>query len=181
MIERGDSYDRVAIGFHWLIAALVLVNLFLGLFHESLLEGLKVMPLHESIGITILVLSVARLAWRLGHKPPHFPDHMAGWEKAFAKVTHALFYVLMIALPLSGWLWAGDVTRARPFDWFGLFQVPLIPIGHDLAGTLHEAHETMGFVMAALVVLHVGGALRHHFLLRDRVLARMLPGARAGR
>lgn len=178
MLERGDRYSAGAIAFHWGIAALVLVNLFIGLFHESLLEGIRTMPLHKATGVTVLVLSLGRLAWRLAHRPPHFPDHMPGWEKAAAKAVHWIFYALMIALPLSGWLWSGDATRPRPFSWFGLFDVPLIPVSHDTAAALHEAHEILGLGMTALVVIHVAAALRHHFLLRDLVLVRMWPGLR---
>lgn len=173
--ERGDRYSRGAIAFHWAIAALVLVNLFLGLFHESLLEGIRVMPVHKAIGFTVLVLTLGRIGWRLTHKPPHLPDAMPGWEKAAAKAVHFLLYALLLVMPLTGWIWSGDVTRPRPFSWFGLFDVPLIPVGHDLARTLHETHETLGLVMTALVVIHVAAALRHHFLLRDKVLIRMLP------
>ena len=173
--ERGDRYSRGAIAFHWTIAALVLVNLFIGLFHESLLEGLRVMPIHKAIGVTVLVLTLGRIAWRLTHKPPHLPDAMPGWEKAAAKTLHFLLYTLLLIMPLTGWIWSGDVTRSRPFSWFGLFDVPLIPVGHDLARTLHDAHETLGLVMAGLVVIHVAAAVRHHFLLKDRVLVRMLP------
>jgi len=171
---RGDRYSRGAIAFHWAIAALVLVNLFIGLFHESLLEGVRAMPTHKAIGVTVLVLSVARLGWRLTHRPPDFPEHMPGWEKALAKGVHWLFYALLIVLPLSGWAFSSDPERLRPFSWFGLFEVPLLPVSADLAGFAHEAHERMGLAMAGLVALHIAAALRHHFLLRDKVLVRML-------
>lgn len=175
--QRGDRYSRGAIAFHWVIAALVLTNIFIGLFHESLLEGIRTMPVHKAIGVTVLVLSIGRLGWRLTHRPPDLPDRMSEWEKAAAKGVHWLFYALLIAMPLSGWLWSSDVTRPRPFSWFGLFEVPLFRVGHDLARTLHEAHEIMGLAMAGLVAIHIAAALRHHFVLRDRVLVRMFPAA----
>ena len=99
---RGDRYSRGAIAFHWVIAALVLFNLWLGLFHDSLPREWKVMPVHRSIGITILVLSIGRLAWRLAHRPPAFADSLAGWEKALATTAHWLFYALLIVMPLTG-------------------------------------------------------------------------------
>lgn len=176
-VERGDRYSRGAIAFHWVIAALVLFNLWLGLFGESLPRDWGAMPVHKSVGITILVLSIARLGWRLTHRPPHFPDRTPGWEKALAKSVHWLFYALMIVLPLTGWLMSSSPDKPRPFSWFYLFDVPLLPATPALAGFAHEAHELLGFTMAALVSLHIAAALRHHFLLRDRVLVRILPWA----
>jgi cytochrome b561 len=178
MLERGESYSRGAIAFHWGIAALVLFNLFVGLFHESLLEGIRVMPVHKAVGMTVLVLTLGRIGWRLAHKPPHLPDAMPGWEKTTAKAVHFVLYALLLILPLTGWLLSSNPERPRPIDWFGLFQIPVLPATPGLAGAAHEAHELLGFLMAALVVIHTAGALRHHFLLRDRVLERMLPGAR---
>jgi len=171
-----DRYSRGAIAFHWTIAALVIVNLFLGLFHENLLEGMKVMPLHRAIGITILVLSVGRLGWRLTHRPPGLPPEMRGWERAAAKVAHVLLYALMVALPLTGWMMSSNPERPRPFDWFGLIQVPVLPIDKGAAMLGRGLHGPLGYVMTALVVLHIAAALRHHWVLRDRVLARMVPG-----
>ena len=175
MIERGDRYSRGAIAFHWVIAVLVLFNLFVGLFHESLLEGVRVMPAHKATGIAILGLTLGRMVWRLAHKPPHLPDAMPGWEKAIAKAVHFILYALLLILPLTGWLLSSNPERPRPIDWFGLFQIPVLPATPGIAGTAHEAHELLGYLMAALVVIHIAAALRHHFVLRDRVLARMAP------
>ncbi|WP_188055902.1 cytochrome b [Sphingosinithalassobacter sp. CS137] len=168
-------YDRVAITFHWVIAALVLVNLAIGLFHESLFDGMSLMPFHKSNGILILGLSIARLGWRLGHRPPSLPAGSPRWERALARSVHWLFYTLLILLPLSGWIFSSNPARPRPIDWFGLFELPVLPVGEALAGAAHGGHDLMGFAMAGLVVLHVAAALRHHFVLRDRTLARMLP------
>lgn len=175
MIERGDRYSRGAIAFHWVIAALVLFNLFVGLFHESLLEGVRVMPAHKALGMLVLLLTLARIGWRLAHKPPHFPDAMQAWEKVTAKTVHFILYALLLIMPLTGWLLSSNPERPRPIDWFGLFQIPVLPATPGIAGTAHEAHELLGYLMAALVVIHIAAALRHHFVLRDRVLARMAP------
>ncbi|MBO9621166.1 MAG: cytochrome b [Sphingomonas sp.] len=175
MIERGDRYSTGAIVLHWTVAVLILVNLFIGLFHESLLEGVRVMPLHKSIGVTVLVLSVARLAWRLAHRPPQLPDGMAAWEKTLAKGVHWVFYLLMLAMPLTGWIFSSNPARPRPFDWFGVFQLPLLPVSGGAAAAAHEAHELLGWLMTALVLLHVAAALRHHFIQHDKVLVRMAP------
>lgn len=173
-----DRYSRGAIAFHWVIALFVLANLFLGLAHESLLDGLKwVMPTHKAIGVTVLALTLGRIGWRLVHKPPHLPAAMPGWEKAVAKGVHFVFYALLLALPLTGWMLSSNPERPRPIDWFGLFQLPVLPIDKTAAMLGRTLHEPLGLLMTALVVLHVAGALRHHFILRDRVLARMLPAA----
>jgi cytochrome b561 len=174
-IERGDRYSRGAIAFHWVIAALVLFNLWLGLFHDSLPREWKVMPLHKSVGITVLALTLGRIAWRLTHRPPHLPQAMPDWEKLVAKVTHFVLYALLLILPLTGWLLSSNPERPRPIEWFFLFKLPVLPATPGLAGAAHEGHEILGWAMAVLVALHIAAALRHHFLLRDRVLARMLP------
>jgi cytochrome b561 len=174
-IERGDRYSRGAIAFHWIIAALVLFNLWLGLFHERLPRDWKVMPVHKSVGITVLALTLGRIAWRLAHKPPHFPDAMPALEKRMAKSVHFLLYALLLIMPLTGWLMSSDPVRPRPVSWFFLFDLPVLPATSALADGAHETHELLGWLMAGLVVIHIAAALRHHLILRDRVLVRMLP------
>jgi cytochrome b561 len=178
--ESGDRYSRGAIAFHWAIAALVLFNLWLGLFHESLPREWKVMPVHKSVGITVLVLSIARLGWRLAHRPPALPVAIPDWEKLAARAVHWAFYVLLLAMPLTGWTFSSNPERLRPFSWFWLADVPLLPVSAGVAGVAKETHELLGYLMAALVVIHIGAALRHHFRLKDDVLARMLPWVRRG-
>ena len=167
---QAGRYSGVAILFHWTIAALVLANLWIGLICGS-------MPVHKAIGITVLVLTLGRVGWRLGHAAPPLPPGTPGWERTAAHATHLLFYLLLLVLPLSGWAMSSGEKR-YPLDWFGLFPIPYLPISPSLAHLGHEAHEVLGFVMLSLVALHVAAALRHYFLLRDGVLARMLPGAR---
>lgn len=178
---RGDRYSRGAIAFHWVIAALVLFNLWLGLFHEALPREWKVMPVHRSIGMLVLVLTLGRIAWRLANRPPHLPDPMPAWERAAAKGMHLVLYALLLILPLTGWLLSSNPARPRPFEWFYLFQVPKLPATPALASGAHEAHELLGYLMTALVLIHIAAALRHHLLLRDGVLARMLPWVSRGR
>lgn len=175
---RTDRYTRVAILFHWTIAAMILFNLWLGLFHDSLPREWKVMPVHKAMGLTILVLSLARLAWRLTNPPPPLPLGTPRWERVIATVTHRAFYVLMIALPLTGWAMASGGDPRRPLDWFGLFPIPYLPVDRATAGLGHDAHGVLGTLMTALVALHIAAALRHHFVRRDGLLGRMLPPAR---
>lgn len=173
---QGERYGRVAIAFHWTIALLILVNLALGLGHDAL-EGWAVMPVHKAIGITVLALSVARLAWRLRHRPPRLPAHIPGWQVALARATHGLIYALMIAIPFSGWWFVSAARERRPLDWFGLIDIPFLPVGRDtpIAGLMHDGHVLMAFAMIALVALHVAGALKHHLIDRDETLVRIAP------
>lgn len=179
-IVRIDRYSRGAIGFHWAIAALVVVNLAIGLLHESLLDGVAgAIPLHRSIGITVLALTLARIGWRLTHRPPRLPASLPALERAAARASHVAFYALLLALPLSGWAMGSAGREARhPLRWFGLFEVPPLPVSAPVAEFGDGAHAVLGYAMAALVVVHVAAALRHHFVLRNAVLGRMAPGVK---
>ncbi|WP_404367611.1 cytochrome b [Sphingomonas sp. MMS24-J45] len=173
---RIDRYTRGAILLHWAIAALVLVNLTIGLLHESLLRGVAgAMPLHLSIGIAVLALSLARIGWRLAYRPPPPPIALSALERRAAAATHIGFYALLLILPLTGWMLVSGKPTSKPFGWFGLFDVPPLPVTRAVSGVAHQAHGVLGYAMAALVLLHVAAALRHHFVLRDGVLARMIP------
>lgn len=177
-IVRIDRYSRGAIWFHWIIAALIAVNLAIGLLHESLLDGVAgAIPLHKSIGLSVLALTLARIGWRLTHRPPRLPVELPAWERAAARASHVAFYALLLLLPLSGWAMGSAGREARyPTRWFGLFDVPHLPVSAQTAALGDGAHTVLGYAMAVLVVLHVAAALRHHFVLRNAVLGRMLPG-----
>jgi cytochrome b561 len=177
-----ERYSRVAIWLHWTIALLVILNLAVGLLHDSVPALRAWMGAHKALGMTVLVLSIARLAWRIEHRPPPLPSLMPGWEKGLAHTAHAILYVMMIGMPLTGWLMVSGSAKRNPFSWFGLFDIPLLPVSKAFGSFGHEAHEILGWMMLALVVAHVAAALRHHLLLRDEVLARMAPLlSRAGR
>jgi cytochrome b561 len=172
-----DRYTRVAIWLHWTIAVLIIANLVIGLLHESLLQG--TIPLHKSIGMLVLLLSVVRLVWRLTHRPPPLPATVKPWEKGLAHAVHWLLYALMILIPLSGWVFTSASPKRHPLDFFGLFPLPMFPVAQDkgLSHSIAERHEQLAYLMIALLVLHIGAALKHRFLDRDRTLDRMLPGA----
>jgi cytochrome b561 len=124
-----DRYGAVAIVLHWAIAALILVNWPLGYFGEGIerLLGASQVALHKSIGLTVLGLSVLRLLWRLGHPVPPLPESIARWRAVAARFTHAAFYVLIIAMPVTGWL---RISSGKyPLTWFGLIDLPKFPIG----------------------------------------------------
>jgi cytochrome b561 len=177
-----SGYSKIAIALHWTIALMIIGNVIGAFVFDGLLDsadpaerarGVMIVGIHKSIGLTVLVLSLLRLLWRLTHGFPRLPEHMARWEIALARANHLAFYVLMIAVPVAGYVM---VSAGRfPLTWFGLFAVPKLPVGEALGDLAHEAHEILAFTTVALVGLHVAGALKHHFLDRDDVLARMLP------
>ncbi|HJT40258.1 MAG TPA: cytochrome b [Sphingobium sp.] len=169
-----DRYSLVARALHWIIAILILFNLWLGFAHDSLPKNWQVMPVHKSVGLTILALTILRIIWRLTHKPPPLPAEMPAWEKGVAHITHFAFYAFMLLMPLTGWIMTS--AGKRPLNWFFLFDVPKFAVskGDPVVAFSGEAHEIVGFLWAALILLHVAAALRHHFILKDGVLRRML-------
>ncbi|WP_156679576.1 cytochrome b [Sphingomonas profundi] len=171
-------YTRVAIWLHWIIAALVLFNLLSGLLHDYAPKGLPLIPWHKGIGIAVLFLSLARLGWRLAHRPPPLPP-MPRWQVGTAHALHWLFYLLIVLMPLSGWVFSSTAVTRRPLTFLGLFDIPYLPLPQspDGGAPAHTFHVYAGWIMAALVALHIAAALKHHFVDRDRTLARMLPGA----
>ncbi|KPF77477.1 hypothetical protein IP88_06205 [alpha proteobacterium AAP81b] len=170
-----SRYSTVAIALHWLIGLAIIGNLIGGLTHDAFPREQRglIMALHKSFGLTILVLSLARLGWRLANPPPPLPDYMTPLETALAKVTHWGFYALMLAMPLTGWAMASLGKRETSYFW--LFDVPRLPVDPALKGFFGEAHEILGWGTIALLVLHVGAVAKHHWFDRDNMLARMLP------
>jgi cytochrome b561 len=176
-----DRYDRVAVFLHWTIALLIIIMIAVGLTMGDYPIKYKFIAynLHKSTGLTILALSLFRLYWRLSHKPPHLPEGMSGFEKFAAKSTHWMFYFLIIAMPLSGWIMVSADAKF-PTVFFWLFQMPQFPLpaAYDTHAT-HEKFEWLHYWLAmgtlGLLALHVGAALKHHLINRDSVLRRMLP------
>ena len=176
MAEPRNRYSTVSLLLHWATAALVLAQILLitAAEAEGSNRGLWMM-LHKSGGITILVLTLARIGWRIANPAIPLPDDLPRWQKLFARATHVLFYVVLLALPLTGWL-AGSAV-GRGFDYYSLFAFPLLPVGggRETAGLLMDIHRTLPKLLYVLLALHVIGALKHQFLNRDNVLHRMIP------
>lgn len=173
-MSAGNRYTSVARWLHWMIAVMIVCNIALGLFHDGLGHVLPAMPLHKAIGVTVLALTLMRLLWRITHAPPPLPAAMPGWEKAAAHGLHLVFYGLMMALPVTGWVMVS--ANAWPLRWFGLFDIPKFALakGDTAVVVSHGVHGPLGLVFGILIVLHVAAALRHHLVLRDDVLRRML-------
>ena len=171
------AYTRTAIGLHWLIAIALAGTFALGLYmHELPLspQKLKLYSWHKWAGVTIFLFVALRLAWRLGHRPPALPILMPAWQRLAAEATHVLLYVLMFAVPLSGWL----MSSAKGFQtvWFGVLPLPdLLNKDTELGDLLQQVHMILNFSMAGMVLAHLGAALKHHLIDRDDILTRMLP------
>ncbi|NCP17690.1 MAG: cytochrome b [Erythrobacter sp.] len=170
-------YSLGAMIFHWVIAVLVIVNWRIAESAEHMEGAAKGAAFgnHKSIGMLILVLTIGRIAWRLTHPRPPMPESHAKWERVLARTIHIVFYVLLIGLPLGGWLASSLVSR--PVDFFGLFTIPMLPVGEnkDLGGTIFDAHKTAGSIFIYLIGLHILGALKHTFIDKDLGIFRMLP------
>lgn len=188
MTDSIKRYHAVAIALHWVIGLALLANLVLGLLLDDMPDLLKnsAYQLHKSLGITVLVLSLVRLAWRLIKPPPAELPSMKNWEKVIARITYALFYILMLGIPLSGWAMVSAAPVNFPTIIFGLFALPHMPFFEGVADrkalthTIKDIHEILSNGMLVLLVLHVGAALRHHFILKDETLLRMTPRFMAG-
>ena len=178
-------YSTVAIILHWMIALGILAQIVMGLAmtHLSIPIGLKfqLYQLHKSIGITVLLAVFLRLAWRLANRPPALPTAMPPLERLAAEATHWLLYALMFAIPLTGWAEVTVSPYHIPTVLFRLVPWPNFPglagfAGNKLADSIATfVHTRLAFLIIALLGLHAAAALRHHFLLRDGILRRMLP------
>jgi len=181
-MNSAAGYTRVAITLHWLIALAMFANLALGsLMTEMAIspQKLRLYSYHKWLGVSVFVLALARIAWRLTHPPPALPLGLRPWERMAASVSHALLYALTLAVPLSGWLF----SSAKGFQtvWFGVLPIPdLLAKDALLADFLVAVHGNLNGLMVLVVTAHVAAALKHHFLARDPVLARMLPLVRRG-
>ena len=179
MSERlaSHSYDSVSKSLHWLIALLAFSQLAMGKFFEvEADEEGSLFVWHTTFGLLVLALMLVRLAWRLGHTPPALPSTTPAWQQTAARAMHHSFYALLILLPLSGWLLVSAEGDAVSF--FNWLDVPALPVpgGEDSEDFIEETHEILGNVLLVLAGIHVLAGLKHHFVDRDNVLRRMLPG-----
>jgi cytochrome b561 len=174
-----DRYDSVAMSLHWLMAAAILGLLGLGFVMTGLKPGsplqFKLYQLHKSVGALVFVAALARLGWRLGHRPPPLPAAMGSAERRLAHAGHWALYALMLGLPLAGWAVVSTSPYNIPTVLFGLVGLPHLPLPRDLNAAAKGAHLIGAWLLLATLAGHVAAALRHHFVLRDDVLTRMLP------
>jgi cytochrome b561 len=181
MQVRSDDrhWGALAKTLHWVMALAILGNGLFGLLMDlarSPMQKINWLALHKSIGLTVLALALLRLAWRwLDGRPRELPAPR--WQQWSARLVHGTLYLLILALPLSGW-WFNSVA-GKPLQWFKLFNLPaLADKNRDTAALVHGVHEYLFWFLLLVLVAHVGAALKHHVFDRDNVLRRMLPFGR---
>ena len=174
-MTASNRYSTTAIALHWGIALLIFATFPLGLYMVDLPlspDKLRLYSYHKWIGVTVFLLAAIRLAWRATHTPPPLPTGVAVWQQRASAAVHGLLYLLLIAIPLSGWL----MSSAKGFQtvWFGVLPLPdLIEKDRALGDLLASVHQALNFTLAALVILHVAAALQHHVIERRPFLQRM--------
>ena len=171
------AYTRTAIALHWLMALLIFALFPVGLYMVGLPlspEKLRIYSYHKWTGVTIFLLALLRLAWRLSHGAPPPPAAMPPWQRRLAAVSHGALYLLLLVIPLSGWVMSSAL--GVPVVYFGVLPLPdLVAKNKELGEALKVVHASLNFTLAALVVLHTAAALKHHLVDRDDVLVRMIP------
>jgi cytochrome b561 len=178
--NTAERWGTVSQLLHWLIVALIAIQATVGLTGRLLplgVEKVAVLARHKSIGITILGLAALRLLWRWLNPTPALPSNLRPHERVLAQFTHAALYVLLFAMPFTGWLMSS--ARGFPVSWFSLYQLPdLVPKSETLYDAMVTTHAALAIALAVTVALHVAGALKHHLVLKDDVMRRMLPFGR---
>ena len=173
-----QRYSATAMGLHWLIALMIVAGFYLGWIMTDIPgftpTKLKYFSWHKWIGVTVFALAVIRLAWRLTHRAPDMPRGMAPLQKLAAEVAHVFLYVLMLVIPISGYLYSS--AAGIQVVYLGIVPLPTL-IGPDAAlkVMLRIVHIWLNYTLLALVTVHVLAALKHHFIDRDGLLTRMIP------
>ena len=183
MALKSDNagWGSLAQMFHWILALMIIGLGAVGWIMTAMAtspDKIKIYALHKSFGLTVLALALLRIVWRAVDRRPLDSPTMPSWQIAAARLVHIALYALMLAMPLSGWLF--NSAANFPLQWFGLVSIPSLTGGADLAlkGLARAAHYWLFWVLAVAFIAHVAGALKHHFVDRDDVLARMLPWLR---
>ncbi len=177
MPDAPQRYTRTAVLLHWLLALAILTSFCVGVYMSDLPmspQRLKLYNWHKWAGVTILALSTLRLLWRLAHRPPaDLP--MPAWQVRAAHWTHRLLYLLFFAVPLAGWAYSS--SAGFPVVLYGVLPLPdFVPVDKPLSEVLKFTHKALAFTLGLAVLAHVGAALKHHFVDRDGLLARMSLG-----
>jgi len=170
------SWGSLSKAFHWLIVLLIINQWWIAERADELkgLAKLEALGTHKSFGMTILMLAVLRLLWRLVNPTPELTSETKPWERALARISHVSLYVLIFAMPLTGWMMSS--AKNYPVSWFKMFQFPdLVAPAEQTFHQMLDLHHLLFKVLVGVALLHVAGALKHHFIDRNDVLKRMLP------
>ncbi len=179
-MSESSHYTRTAKTLHWLMSLVIFSMLALGFYMSDLPlspEKLKLYSWHKWAGVTLFLLVIIRLGWRITHTPPAMPDQMPQLQRRAAYAFHFLLYLLMFIIPLSGWL----MSSAKGYQtvWFGVLPIPdLIPKNKMVGDSLQELHEALNTLLIGVLIIHVVAALKHHFFDKDDILKQMLPSRR---
>lgn len=173
-----DNYGSVAKFFHWTIAitiyAMLAIGFIMGNISNDAIAG-NLYFYHKATGITILGIMVLRFIWRQLNTRPQLPETVAKWQRVASSMVHYGLYLLLFAMPLSGWIMSS--AHGTPPSVFGLFNMPpIVATSKSVTKTFASVHEILAFALITLIVIHVGAALKHYFMDKDNVLQRMLPG-----
>ena len=173
-------YTTPAIIFHWLLAVMIAISFGVGLYMTDLPmspQRLKLYNWHKWAGVVILTLSALRLLWRLTHTPPPLPNSAApAWQARASHMAHGLLYALFFAVPLSGWAYSS--AAGFPIVLFGVLPLPdLLAKNRELSEAIKPLHQWFAYGLAAVVVIHIAAAIKHQWLDRDGLIARMWPAA----
>lgn len=180
LANTDQRYGAVAIALHWLMAILLVALIAVGLYMVSLPDAgfdkkkITLILLHKEYGMLALVLVAPRWAWRIGNVLPALVADLPDWQKVTARFVHLCFYGLMFALPVTGWLMSS--AAGIPVYFFGWNLPDYIPQSEHAFHTLIAIHKWLSYALIVCLLVHAGAALRHHFILRDATLKKMLPG-----
>jgi len=171
------TWGSLSKALHWIIVLLIINQWIIAERADALPNGLaklQVLAWHKSFGITILMLAAIRLVWRLVNPTPDLTAETKPWERVLARLSHLLLYALIFAMPLTGWMMSS--ARNFPVSWFKLFQLPdLVAPGEQTFHQMLDLHHLLFKVLVGVALLHIAGALKHHFYDKNDVLKRMLP------
>lgn len=183
-ISSTRDYNGIAIGLHWLIALLIGGGFYLGWIMTDITgftpRKLEYFSWHKWIGVTVFVLAMTRIIWRMTHRPPALSSNIASWQRSAAHLVHLLLYTLIILIPISGYLYSS--AAGLRVVYLGLVTLPpLTEPNQAMKGTLRLIHVELNYALIGLLVLHVMAALKHQLVERDDTLARMMPFLRRSR
>lgn len=171
------TYSKGAVLLHWVMAIMIIIALAIAKVAEDW-EGPSralSMMLHKSLGISVLALTFVRIWWRVRRPPPPMEPNLKKWEKLLAEAAHYFFYFMMLALPISGWLFVSAPLEPKPLTFFGLFDIPYLPVtGNEALGSaMHDLHSIVGNITMLIIALHIAGALKHSWYDKIPSLSRM--------